>query len=183
MRKYNLGLGYTTLAIIVLLILTNTASAQYWFQTGVRGADSAAYNNGAGVTIQTIYQHATNGSLGFWVGENLANGAFIQVGYEVTNATGYYSSSCTNMTRSVFLNADTPTWFWEYFSPNTNNNTFCGGIGPNGSAGINGSFHNYYFKSNGDVWSAYIDNKFIGSVNLGTSTSGPNPPSAFAEYA
>ncbi len=182
MRKYNL-LGYTTIAIMTALLLAGTASAQYWFQSGARGSNDAGFNNGAGVSIQTIYQNATNGSLGFWVGESLPNGAFIQVGYEIANATGYYSSSCTNMTKDVFLDAGTPTWFWEYFASGSNNNTFCGGIGADGSAGKPGSFNNYSFRSNGNVWDAYFNNLQIGSVNLGASNSGPNPPSAFAEYA
>jgi hypothetical protein len=168
----------------VFLLLGNIASAQYWFQTGVRGSNGAAFNNGASVAIQTIYQNATDGSLGFWVGEDLANGAFIQTGYEITNASGYYSTSCgSNSTKSVFIKAGVPTWFWEYFLPNTDNSSFCGGIGENGSVGLNGSFNTYAFKSIGNVWKAYFNNQVIGSINLGTSNSGPNPPSAFAEYA
>lgn len=182
MRKYNL-FGYATLAVIIVLVLANTAAAQYWFQTGVRGAQSTNFNNGAGVTIQTVYQNATNGSIGFWVGEDLSNGAFIQVGYEITNTSGYYSSSCTNNTKSVFLHAGIPTWFWEYFPVGANNNEFCGGIGENGSVGQAGKFNSYSFRSTGDVWSAYFNNNLIGSVDLGASNSGQNPPSVFAEYA
>ncbi|MGI0100694.1 MAG: hypothetical protein ACREBH_03195 [Candidatus Micrarchaeaceae archaeon] len=182
MRKYNLA-GLATLTIVTALLLLNTAAAQYWFQSGVRGSNGAAFNNGASVTIQTVYQNATGGSLGFWVGEDLSNGAFIQAGYEITNATGYYSSSCVNSTRSVYLRAGIPTWFWEYFYPGTNNNSFCGDIGPDGSAGPNGGFNNYSFVSSGDVWMAYFNGQPIGSVNLGTNNSGPNPPVAVAEYA
>jgi len=182
MRKYNL-LCHTTFCIFAVLILANLASAQYWLQSGVRGSNDAAFNNGAGVLIQTVYQNSTNGSLGFWVGESLSNGAFIQVGYEITNATGYYSSSCVNSTKDVFVRAGVPTWFWEYFTSGNNNDAFCGGIGPNGSAGANGTFNNYSFRSVGDTWYAYFNGDPIGSVNLGTSNSGPNPPSAFAEYA
>ena len=182
MRKYNL-LGYTTLAVIIVLMLAHTAAAQYWFQTGVRGSPPSNFNNGAGVTIQTVYQNATNGSIGFWVGEDLSNGAFIQVGYEITNTSGYYSSSCTNSTKSVFLHAGIPTWFWEYFPVGANNNEFCGGIGQNGSVGQNGQFNNYSFRSSGDIWSAYFNNKLLGSIDLGAPSSGQNPPSVFAEYA
>jgi hypothetical protein len=182
MRRYNLII-YTTFAMVAVLMLANTASAQYWFQSGVRGSNNAGFNNGAGISIQTISQSAVNGSLGFWIGEDLSNGAFIQVGYEITNSTGYYSSSCINSTKSVYLQAGVPTWFWEYFGAGSNNNSFCGGIGPNGSAGPNGQFNTYTFKANGNVWDAYFNNQLIGSVNLGTGNSGPNPPSAFAEYA
>ncbi len=184
MRKYNL-FSYTTLAVAVAFMLMNIATAQYWFQTGVRGANNAGFNNGAGVSIQTVYQNATNGSIGFWVGESLSNGAFIQMGYEITNSTGYYYSSCLNSTTGVYLKAGVPTWFWEYFTADSNNNndSFCGGIGPNGSAGLNGAFNTYSFKSTGNVWNAYFNDELVGNIDLKTSNSGPNPPSAFAEYA
>ena len=183
MPRYNLLFRNATFLVVSVLLLASLASAQYWFQSGARGANSAGLNNGASVTIQTVYQNATNGSLGFWVGESLANGAFIQAGYEITNATGYYSTSCGNSTKSVFVSAGVPTWFWEYFMPYSTNSSFCGGIGPDGSAGRNGSFNTYGFRSVGNVWSAYFNNQQVGSINLGTSNSGPNPPSAFAEYA
>lgn len=182
MRKYNL-LRDATVAFALIALIANIAAAQYWFQSGVRGSNDAAFNNGASVSIQTIYQNATNGSLGFWVGEDLSNGAFIQAGYEITNTSGYYSTSCGSNTKSVFIQAGVPTWFWEYFSSAYNSSSFCGGIGPNGSAGKNGTFNTYSFKSLGNIWTAYFNGDQIGSINLGASTSGPNPPSAFAEYA
>lgn len=182
MRKYNL-LGCATMVVVAVLMLAHPVAAQYWFQTGARGSETSYFNNGAAISIQTIYQNATNGSMGFWVGEQLSNGAFIQVGYEITNATGYYSSSCMNSTKSVYLQAGVPAWFWEYFNSGSTNDSFCGGIGPNGSAGTNGTFNEYSFKSIGNIWNAYFNGKLIGSVDLGTDNSGSNPPSAFAEYA
>lgn len=182
MRKYSL-LRRTTFIAFTILLLANLTMAQYWFQSGARATSAAGFNNGAGVSIKTVYQDAANGSLGFWVGEDLSNGAFIQAGYEITNSTGYYSSSCGNDTKGVYLTAGVPTWFWEYFPVGADNNTFCGGIGPDGSAGKNGSFNTYSFISSGEMWNVYFDGQKIGSVNLGTSNSGPNPPSAIAEYA
>ena len=185
MTRYSLVCAVATfgIAMVLLLAMPNIAAAQYWFQSGARGSSDSGFNNGAGASIQTVFQNATNGSLGFWVGESLSNGAFIQAGYEITNSTGYYSSSCGNSTKNVFLRAGVPTWFWEYFRPNTDNNSFCGGIGPDGSAGLNGSFNTYAFRSSGTFWNTYFNNQLLGTVNLGTSTSGPNPPSAIAEYA
>ena len=183
MRKYDLFV-FAAVAILGLSVLACTASAQYWFQSGARGSNDAAFNNGASVSIQTVYQNATTGSLGFWVGESLSNGAFIQVGYEIPNASGLYTASCNNSVSDVYLKAGTPTWFWEYFRPNDKTNSFCGGIGANGSVGRNGSFNTYSFKNyQNTVWYAYFNGQKIGSVDLGASNSGPNPPSAFAEYA
>ncbi len=172
-----------TLASLAIVAVLGVPAAQYWFQSGARGGNSASFNNGASVQIQTVFQNVTGGSLGFWVGEELSNGAFIQAGYEIANSTGYYSSSCTNSSSSVFIRKGIPTWFWEYFTPGSANQSFCGGIGPDGSVGANGRFNTYSFMSSGHIWHIYLNGNQIGSVNLGASSSGANPPSAFAEYA
>jgi hypothetical protein len=182
MPRYNLLFA---VVMITGLVFISVANSQYWFQSGVRGSNDTAFNNGGSVSVETIYQNATEGSIGFWLGESLSNGAFIQVGYEVPNATGYYSTSCTNSSTNVFLKTGMPTWFWEYFMPGANESSFCGGIGPNGSAGLNGSYNTYSFAAapGTNVWSVYFNDQRIGKVNLGTDNSGPNPISAFAEYA
>lgn len=184
MQRYSLFVFAAVMMLGLPALASCAASTQYWFQSGVRGSNDAGFNNGAGVSIRTVYQNATVGSLGFWVGESLANGAFIQVGYEIPNSTGYYSSSCNNSASNTYLKAGVPTWFWEYFRPNDNSNSFCGGIGADGSVGSNGSFNTYSFKVyQNTVWYVYFNGQKIGSVDLGTNNSGPNPPSAFAEYA
>ena len=71
------------------LAMAGQASATYWFQSGV-SSPTTSNNQGGSVYIQTIYQLPKNVSLGFWVGENLANSAFVQVGYQIENATGYW---------------------------------------------------------------------------------------------
>ena len=70
---------------MAVLAAAGTASAGYWFQTGARAASSSGFNNGAGVSIETVGQHPASGSFGAWVGETLGNGAFIQIGYIVEN--------------------------------------------------------------------------------------------------
>ncbi|MGC8651889.1 MAG: hypothetical protein ACP5UH_01395 [Candidatus Micrarchaeia archaeon] len=173
------------LVVSALVAMSTTASAQYWFQTGVKGSDSSAFNNGARASIETVYQNITYGSLGFWVGETLQNGAFVQVGYEIPNQSANFSTDCSlsGCTNTTYLKAGVPTWFWEYFPANYNGSQFYGNIGQNGSAGANGSFNTYSFTSIGDTWYFYFNNKLIGSADLGTSSSGANPPIAFGEYA
>ena len=56
-------------------------------------------------------------------------------------------------------------------------------LGGNNSAGANGSFNDYSFIANGNIWNIYMNGVPIGSVDLGTSSSGANPPTAFSEYA
>ena len=93
MRNCRLPLASLLLSLALLLAAAN---AQYWFQSGVRAGSGAAYNNGASVTIQTITtQSLSSGSMAFWVGENFANSAFLQVGYVIENDTGQYAANCT----------------------------------------------------------------------------------------
>ena len=170
----------------LLFILTaSIANAEYWFQSGARAGNSAAWNNGAMVSIQTIEpQHPVSGSMAFWVGENLDNGAFLQIGYTIENQTGEYPNNCTTAGCSghVYLTAGNATWFYEYFLPGKNS-SFLGELGPDGAAGPNGTFHTYGFYSLGNTWYFLFDGKVIGKVDLGTDSSGPNPPVAIAELA
>ncbi|HUY70011.1 MAG TPA: hypothetical protein VMV00_00380 [Candidatus Baltobacteraceae bacterium] len=172
-------------AAVVLAGMSTVASGQYWFQSGATGTYTSSQNQGASVSIQTVYQNVSLGSLGFWIGEDLSNGAFVQVGYEVTNSSGDFPTECTmaGCTGSTYIAQGTPTWFWEYFPPNYNGQDFLGGIGPNGSAGANGTYNTYSFSSAGNVWTAYFNNQSIGSADLGASASGANPPSALGEVA
>lgn len=176
--------GYR-LALLLLLLLPAVVNAQYWFQSGARGGQSSDYNSGARVAIQTLAnQSVSDGSIAFWVGETLQNGAFIQAGYLVSNQSGDYSSQCTasGCGPSEYLSKGAPEWFFEYFNPG-NNSQFLGSVGPNSSAGLNGTFHTYGFYSVGDTWYITMDNRTLGSIDLGTGNSGPNGVVAFLEAA
>ncbi len=173
-------------ALLAMAMLEALSFSQYWFQTGVNAGTQAAYNNGASVYIQTIKpQNVTWGAFGFWVGETLQNGAFLQVGYEVPNATGDYPSNCdaSGCNGTVLLTVGYPAWFWEYFPAGYSGKSFYGGVGQNDSAGANGTFNMYSFSSSGDTWNIYFNNRLVGSADLGTSTSGQYVPSAYAELA
>ncbi len=174
------------IAVAAIAMLAGTAPAQYWFQAGATTSENATFNTGVSVSIQTIYpQYPTSGSFGYWIGESLANNAFIQVGYEIPNETGYYPANCTQSgcAGKTLIAEGYPTWFWEYFPKGDNSSVFYGSVGPNDSVGANGTFNTYSFKAFGDTWNIYINGKEIGSVNLGTSNSGNNVPSALAEDA
>jgi hypothetical protein len=108
----------------------------------------------------------------------------MQVGYVVENQTGNYPAVCTasGCSGTEFLTAGDAEWFYEYFLPNENS-SFMGRIGPDASAGANGTFNTYSFFSSGNTWQALFNGKQIGSVNLGASSSGLNYPVALAEVA
>ncbi len=178
---------FLSIVLLSLLLLLGTTNAQYWFQSGVRSSQNYSFNNGASVSIETVYpQQLQYGSFGFWVGEILGNGAFIQVGYEIPNQTGYYPTGCSPnaaCTGKVIVKKGQPSWFWEYFPAGNNSNGFYGSVGTNDSVGPNGAFNTYSFKYVNGEWNIYLNNELIGSVSLGTSNSGQNVPTVFGEYA
>ncbi len=181
------GFEIAVILFIAVMVLANTASAQYWFQSGARASQLYSNNEGASVNIQTISPQSVNyGSFGFWVGETLSNGAFIQTGYEIPNQTGYYPNNCTpssGCTSKILLKKNVPTWFFEYFPAGDNSSVFYGSFGPDGSISTNGSVNNYAFRYSNGLWNIYINGELVGSVNLGTSSSGTNEPTVFAEDA
>ncbi len=182
MKKYRIVLSL----LLISLFVAGTANAEYWFQFGARGDIATQNNNGVSAMIQTIVpQNAVNtGSLGFWVGEDLSDGSFVQVGYVVENQTGYYPNYCSaaGCNSTVYLTAGNAQWFYEYFISGQNSG-FLGAIGSDGSAGVNGTFNNYSLYSSGDTWFFKMNNKVLGEVNMPTSSSGGNSPVAFGEVA
>lgn len=162
------------------------AESQYWFQFGAKAGSDSWNNNGASAQIQTVVTpNLSSGSLAFWVGENLQNGAFIQIGYIVENKSGYYPSLCTISACTGYqnLSSSQAEWFYEYFPAGISTTTFLGRIGPAGSAGSNYTFNNYGFYSSGNKWYFLFNNAVIGSADMGTNTSGFNGPIAFGELA
>ncbi|MDE1825825.1 MAG: hypothetical protein KGH61_03970 [Candidatus Micrarchaeota archaeon] len=177
--------GVLLAALLAVIVVSSAYNAEYWYQFGARAGTIAAGNNGAGVSIETITpQYSQSGSLGYWVGETLSNGAFVQAGYVIENQSGEYPSKCdlSGCYSYEAIDAGTAQWFYEYF-PSGYSGGFLGQIGSQGSAGPNGSFHRYSFYSQGDNWYFTVDGNIVGNVTLGTSTSGPYVPVAFGEVA
>jgi len=162
---------FIPLTSLIIALFAGNIFNPYWFQFGIKSGSSASFNNGARVEIQTIVpQNITNGSLVFWVGETLSNGAFLQVGYTINNKVDPRNAE----------------WFYEYFPSNAQGSflfhgNYSGAIGPDGSAGANGTFHTYGFYSIGNTWYFTFDGKVIGNVVLGTNNSGINAPEAIGE--
>lgn len=178
---------YILLAILSFFFLQRPLNSEYWFQFGAKaGSNAAAFNNGSGISIQTIIQsNLSVGSTAYWVGENLQDGAFLQVGYLQENSSGLYPSACdTNGCKGYQnISKNQAEWFYEYFPAYYGGSSFLGRIGQDGSAGKNGTFNNYSFYSKGSIWYFTINGNVVGSTNLGTGTSGFNMPTAFGELA
>ncbi len=179
--------GYSVAVASVLLLASISAVAgEYWFQFGAVGGSNTEYNHGVSADIETSITHnITSGSISFWVGETLSNGAFLQFGYLEPNESGKYPMLCTlsGCSNYEYSNASQAEWFYEYFPYNYSGGQFLGAIGPTASAGTNGTFNNYALYSSGDTWDIMFNGNVIGSLNMHASTSGINAPIAFGEIA
>ena len=87
-----------------------------------------------------------NAEFAYWVGVDLSNDAFIQVGY--------------------IWSSDIPRWFWEYFPPGnaqeaTNWKTQRGSV-----LSPNGTWVKFALEASGTVWFAYVNGQNVGSVDL-----------------
>ncbi len=184
-RSFSMRPYKYALVLFAILLILNTVSSEYWFQVGAKSGSSSIQNGGASIVIQTITpQNIRLGSVAYWVGEDLNNGAFIQMGYLIENQSASYPSYCGANGCSGYQNLNTgdAEWFYEYF-PSTAASTFLGAIGPDGSAGTNGTFNTYSFYAKNNTWYFAFDGNVVGNVSLGTDTSGDNVPLAFGEVA
>ena len=99
-----------------ILIVAGIDNASYWFQAGVRGSTGSNSNNGASVQIETVLpQNLGTGTMGFWAGENLPNGAFLQIGYLVENESGLFPTNCTRSgcSSSEYIGEGDAEWFYR----------------------------------------------------------------------
>ncbi len=150
----------------------------YWFQVGVWGATNLGYADqfgipitGASVDIRILSPQPvihSDGDLSYWVGIDTPNDAFIQVGYEVDQ----------------HVNSGKTSWFWEYFLPGTAAEGTGGFRGKDGDViGPNGTWVTFSLTASGTVWSAFVNQERVGSIDLKASNSGTNGPYASAEVA
>ncbi len=183
MRRFR-PIFYLAFALVCIAGISN---AQYWFQFGTRADLTSSYNNGVSALIKTVIPQngVSSGSLAFWIGEDLSDGSFIQVGYVIENRTSDFQycniSGCNGQ---VFINAGDPVWFYEYFTTQgACANEFCGALGSSNLIDGNGSFNNYSMFSIGNTWYFEVNGNITGSVTLNAQNSGQYVPVAFGEVA
>jgi len=152
---------------------------RYWFQVGAAAANpSGGYGDrfdeavtGARVEIRVLSPQDLlhpDTDLSYWVGLDLPNDAFIQVGYEL----------------DPMIQGGAATTFWEYFLPGTakeGTGPFLGGTGD--TVGPNASWDTFTIENSRTRWSTYFGQQLMGSVDLGVSDSGSYGPYASAEVA
>ena len=139
------------------------AQTPYDIQVGAWGDDASKGNLGVEAKIQThSYSTAQNAFNYFWVGDDLADGAFIQFGYSLEpgdhclrGAVLGGKFTCEGPSESI-LEADA-RWQWQYW-PDRTKPDFYFGIGPSASAGLNATVHEYSISlSSSGTWSFTFD--------------------------
>jgi hypothetical protein len=146
------------------------ASDLYWFQVGAWAESRHGYAShfgdlvtGASVEIRILTNQPLihrDSDAAYWLGINLQNDAFIQVGYLANR----------------WDNDGQPSWFWEYFPPGTASSGSVPFLGEVGSTiGQNGTWVRFSITSRGSAWSAYVNEKQVGSADLGVANSTIGP--------
>ena len=181
-----------TYSLLLLFMLMDTPKAAYTVASTVTTA--GVFNNtGASISMQTIYQNYTYGTWSISLSESVGelgvggivkSGAYIAVGYDISNESGPFYASCSpsGCFGTVNLIAGNPYWFCDY-SPIGSPSKIYSEIGLSSLLTINGAFNTYYLKPNGAVWSAYLDGNKICDIQLNTSNSTWDPPTVGVTYS
>jgi hypothetical protein len=163
----------------ILLTTTITATVRgqtqtaYELQVGASGDSDSVGNSGVQAQIETNAQNVylPDTAETFWVGDNLANGAFIQFGYELLVPGSYClygerigaNGNCFGS--SDYVGSGDARWWWEYW-PNAYGTDFYFGIGQAYSAGPDGSWHTYQIVPNvANGWNFVFDGTIVRSFN------------------
>ncbi|HXX73152.1 MAG TPA: hypothetical protein VEI80_05600 [Candidatus Acidoferrales bacterium] len=161
------------LLVIPFLVLSASlaaASAEQTvstFKLGAWGDDASRGNLGVEVQIEThAYNTPQNSFAYFWVGDDLADGAFIQFGYSLNPGNHCLTGSilgrvftCEGPSESI--SASDARWQWQYW-PDRSKSDFYFGIGPSASAGSNATNHEYTIRvSSSGTWTFTFDNATV----------------------
>jgi hypothetical protein len=174
--------------ILVNSALLTTALSQPipTVQVGAWGDDASRNNLGVRVQILTHTYDAFPNTLDyFWVGDYLADGAFIQFGYSLQIGTTCLKGAiirgqvnCLGSTEIIF--GSDARWEWQYW-PNREASDFYYQIGPEGSAGANATWHEYGIDAGqSGTYEFRLDGQVVTDSNFTTSRSS-NPVLAVAE--
>ncbi|HUK51636.1 MAG TPA: hypothetical protein VLV18_11410, partial [Terriglobales bacterium] len=155
-------------------------------QVGAWGDDASRNNLGVKTMILTHTYDAFPDTLDyFWVGDYLNNGAFIQFGYSLQIGTTCLSGAdirgqvdCLGSTEIIF--GSDARWEWQYW-PNRQSSDFYFQIGPEGSAGVNDTWHEYGIDIGPSrTYEFLLDGQVVADSNF-TGSRSSNPVLAIAE--
>ena len=173
-----LGGVWAAFLLLNLIVLSGPLpQTQTTFKVGAWGDDASRNNLGVQAQIETHTYDTPQNSLDyFWVGDDLSDGAFIQLGlslepgnYCLSGVVKGVNLSCTSPTERV-ADAD-GRWQWQYW-PNRLVPEFYFQIGPQASAGVNGSTHVYtILPGPTNSWSFALDGRVIANTTFAVSRS------------
>jgi hypothetical protein len=171
------GWFYALLLLNLILIASPLPQTETTFKVGAWGDDASRDNLGVQAQIETHLYDSFPGTLNyFWVGDDLADGSFIQFGYSLEPGTYCLNGSsiggkftCSGSTE--LIQSDDARWQWQYW-PNRFKPDYYYGIGPSGSAGINGTWHLYtIIPDPSNSWSFMFDGKIVSNSSFPVSQS------------
>jgi hypothetical protein len=161
------------LGLMLTVIIISSAQVYAWntLQVGVRGDQASQGSSGVSVAIRTHVYETRDGELDyFWVGTDLANGAFVQFGYSLQ--PGNYCLKGEAISGDVICLGSSGTigfsdarWQWQYW-PNKYWIDYYWEIGPANSAGSNETWHTYSIVPNSKStgWSFQLDGKEVDHI-------------------
>jgi hypothetical protein len=171
--------GYFAAFLLLNSILLASASAQtgVTIEVGAWADDASRNNLGVQVEIEThAYDTYSNTLDYFWVGDNLANGAFIQFGYSLEPGVyclqgAFVGGNFKCLGASEIIPSSDPRWQWQYW-PNRGGSDHYYQIGPQGSAGTNGTWHAYMIRpDSSNSWDFLIDGHIVAYSNFTVNPS------------
>ena len=171
--------GWLCALLLLNLILLGSPLPQTetTFKVGAWGDDASRGNSGVQAQIQTHIYNSVPGTLNyFWVGDDLADGSFIQFGYSLEPGTYCLKGasiggkfSCSGSTERI--QSGDARWQWQYW-PNRFKSDYYYGIGPSGSAGTNGTWHFYTIVPNpSNSWRFMFDGGIVSNSSFLVSQS------------
>jgi len=161
-----------SLAFIIWTPAVQGQQTPYALQVGAGGDDASRGSSAMSARIRThVYHVSAEYGNSFWLGDILANGAFVQFGYQLASANLYCLHGQT-IGVQTFCDGSADTisdndarWFWQYW-PDPNFIDFYFGIGPSHSAGSDKSWHLYQILPNqANGWTFALDGKPVSSMN------------------
>jgi hypothetical protein len=170
-------LAFLLTAQVSFQLTVGAAQSAQSIKIGAWGDDASRENLGVSAAIQTNAYESYPGSFDyFWVGNNLADGGFIQFGYGVEPGLFCLQGSrvggkptCSGITDLIL--DDDARWEWQYW-PKREGTDHYYGIGPAHSVGANGTWHSYAIAANAqNTWSFYLDDQPVANLSIPVTAS------------